>query len=82
MPIPESILSELKAQITVVGELHEQDLAAGYDGVFLDDAVEKKAGRIRCPSHSKASGARQTEDDDDLLALRAGQDGQGAEKPA
>jgi integrase len=40
--IPESILSELKAQITVLGELHDKDLAAGYDGVFLDDAVEKK----------------------------------------
>jgi len=25
-----------------VGELQEQDLTAGYDGVFLDDAVEKK----------------------------------------
>ena len=23
-------------------KLHEKDLAAGYDGVFLDDAVEKK----------------------------------------
>ena len=26
----------------VVGELHERDLAAGYDGVFLEDSVEKK----------------------------------------
>jgi len=42
VPIPESIRSELQAQITVVGELHDKDLAAGYDGVFLDDAVEKK----------------------------------------
>lgn len=42
VPIPESILSELKAQITVLGELHDKDLAAGYDGVFLDDSVEKK----------------------------------------
>lgn len=42
VPLPESILSELKAQINVVAELHDQDLAAGYDGVFLDDAVEKK----------------------------------------
>ena len=40
--LPESIVSELKAQITVVAELHEQDLATRYDGVFLDDAVEKK----------------------------------------
>ena len=42
VPLPESILPELKAQIAAVGELHEKDLVAGYDGVFLDDAVEKK----------------------------------------
>jgi len=42
VPIPESILPELRAQIKVVGELHEKDLTDGYDGVFLDDAVEKK----------------------------------------
>jgi len=42
VPIPELLLSELKAQIRKIGELHDRDLAAGYDGVFLDDAVEKK----------------------------------------
>jgi len=42
VPIPESILAELKSQMKVVAELHEKDLASGYDGVFLDDAVEKK----------------------------------------
>ena len=42
VPLPETVLPELKAQIARVGELHDQDLAAGYDGVFLDDAVEKK----------------------------------------
>ena len=42
VPIPEAILPELRAQIRKIGELHERDLAAGYDGVFLDDAVEKK----------------------------------------
>ena len=41
VPLPESIIPKLKTQLKVVGELHEQDLAAGYDGVFLDDAVEK-----------------------------------------
>ena len=25
-----------------MGELHDKDLAAGYDGVFLDDDLEKK----------------------------------------
>ena len=42
VPLPEAILAELKDQMKVVAELHNQDLAAGYDGVFLDDAVETK----------------------------------------
>jgi integron integrase len=42
VPLPESILPELKAQLKNVAKLHERDLAAGYDGVFLDDAIEKK----------------------------------------
>lgn len=42
VPLPESILPELKAQIKAIGELHDRDLADGYDGVFLDDAVETK----------------------------------------
>lgn len=42
VPIPDVLLPELKAQIKKIGELHDRDLAAGYDGVFLDDAVEKK----------------------------------------
>jgi len=42
VPSPESILPELKAQINVISELHDRDLAEGYDGVFLDDAVESK----------------------------------------
>lgn len=45
VPIPEALLSELQAQIKTIGELHGRDLAAGYDGVFLDDAVEKKFPR-------------------------------------
>ena len=42
VPIPEAITPELKVQIEKVAKLHDQDLAAGYNGVFLDDAVEKK----------------------------------------
>ena len=42
VPIPEAILPELKRQIKMVGELHDRDLATGYDGVFLDDALERK----------------------------------------
>ena len=29
-------------QIKEVGELYGRDLTAGYEGVFLDDAVERK----------------------------------------
>lgn len=42
VPIPESITVELKTQIEKVSKMHEQDLAAGYDGVFMDDEIEKK----------------------------------------
>lgn len=42
VPLPESIVAELKAQIVRVGKLHDRDLAEGYDGVFLDDAIEVK----------------------------------------
>ena len=42
VPIPESIKPALKAQMEAVGRLHDEDLASGYDGVFLDDAVELK----------------------------------------
>ncbi|MDD2310392.1 MAG: hypothetical protein PHH91_12495 [Desulfuromonadaceae bacterium] len=48
VPIPETITQELKAQIEKVSKLHEQDLVAGYDGVFLDDELEKK-----CPKAPK-----------------------------
>jgi integron integrase len=42
VPLPEAIMAELKAQMQVIAELRDRDLAAGYDGVFLDDAVETK----------------------------------------
>ena len=42
VPIPETITQELKAQIEKVSKMHEQDLTDGYDGVFLDDEIEKK----------------------------------------
>ncbi|MFY9269291.1 MAG: integron integrase [Candidatus Manganitrophaceae bacterium] len=42
VPIPQSILPELKAQLERVMELHDQDVAAGYAGVFMDDLLEKK----------------------------------------
>lgn len=42
VPLPQTIMTELRDQIAAVDALHKQDLADGYDGVFLDDAVEKK----------------------------------------
>lgn len=42
VPIPESILPELRKQIEAVGKLHDKDLAAGYDGVFMEEDIEKK----------------------------------------
>jgi len=42
VPIPQSIMQELLAQIESVKQLHDGDLKAGYAGVFLDDALDKK----------------------------------------
>ncbi|MDD2581908.1 MAG: hypothetical protein PHR66_07945 [Desulfuromonadaceae bacterium] len=66
--IPEAILPELRAQFKVVGELHDRNLIAGYDGVFLDDAVEKKYPKAQKDNH-------------DLYSLRSGQDNQRTKEP-
>ncbi|HEX9020496.1 MAG TPA: integron integrase [Nitrospirota bacterium] len=42
VPIPRTIMPELSAQIERLTRLHDQDLSAGYDGVFLDGLLEKK----------------------------------------
>ena len=42
VPLPQSIMPELLTQLERVKKLHEQDLAAGYAGVFLDHLLEKK----------------------------------------
>jgi integron integrase len=42
VPLPERVLPELAAQLEAVKNIHDQDLAAGYAGVFLDDLLEKK----------------------------------------
>jgi integron integrase len=42
VPLPETILPELKQQVERAGELHQQDLEAGYAGVFMFDSIEKK----------------------------------------
>lgn len=42
VPLPESIMDELQRQMKRVSDLHAKDLEEGYDGVFLDDALERK----------------------------------------
>ncbi len=45
VPIPQRIVPELQAQIETVKKMHDEDLATGYAGVFLDDQLEKKYPR-------------------------------------
>lgn len=42
VPLPESILPDLEAQLERVKDLHESDLEKKYNGVFLPNALEKK----------------------------------------
>lgn len=42
VPLPETILPELKRQVEHVGELHQKDLDDNYAGVFMFDSIEKK----------------------------------------
>ena len=42
VPIPQTIMPELTAQFEAIKKLHDEDTAAGYAGVFLDDQLEKK----------------------------------------
>jgi integron integrase len=42
VPLPASILPELLSQLETVKAIFDQDVAAGFSGVFLDDLLEKK----------------------------------------
>ena len=42
VPLPQTLIPKLKIQLEAVSKLHDKDLAADYDGVFLVDALEKK----------------------------------------
>jgi len=42
VPIPQTIMPELTAQLEAIKKLHDEDLAAGFAGVFLDDRLEKQ----------------------------------------
>jgi len=43
VPLPETLLPDLKRQLEGVRRLHEEDLAAGYHGAFLPEALDRKA---------------------------------------
>jgi len=45
VPIPQRIVPELQTQLDAVKRRHDEDLAAGFAGVFLDDQLEKKYPR-------------------------------------
>lgn len=42
VPLPETILPQLRAQLESLKELHQRDLDRNYAGVFLVSALEKK----------------------------------------
>jgi integron integrase len=42
VPLPESIMSDLKVHLVRVKHLHESDIKNKYDGVFLPNALDKK----------------------------------------
>ncbi|NTW68026.1 MAG: integron integrase, partial [Nitrospirae bacterium] len=42
VPIPQMIMQELLAQFERVKAVHDEDLKAGYAGVLLDDALDRK----------------------------------------
>jgi integron integrase len=42
VPIPRVLIPDLKAHLERVKKLHDRDLAGGYAGAFMFDAIEKK----------------------------------------
>jgi site-specific recombinase XerD len=42
VPLPETILPELRAQLASLKDLHQRDLERDYAGVFLVNALERK----------------------------------------
>ncbi len=42
VPLPETIIPELRKQLEFVKDIHQRDLARNFDGVFLMNSLEKK----------------------------------------
>jgi len=54
VPLPDTILPELRRHLESLKDLHERDLARGYAGVFLVNALEKNTKTP--PGSSSGSG--------------------------
>jgi len=46
VPLPKSIVQDIRKQLSHVMELHEKDLSNGYAGTFVDGLLEKKYKNI------------------------------------
>ncbi|MDO8446713.1 MAG: integron integrase [Deltaproteobacteria bacterium] len=46
VPLPKSIVQDIRKQLSYVMELHEKDLSNGYAGAFVDGLLEKKYKNI------------------------------------
>ena len=42
VPLPDAIIPELKAHLQSVFTLHEKDLVIGYNGAFLENALDRQ----------------------------------------
>jgi len=42
VPLPQSIVSDLHAQLQQVKTVHQKDVADGYDGAFMFHRIERK----------------------------------------
>ena len=42
VPVPQTIMPELKRQLAAVSTLSDKDIESGYSGVFLFDSLENK----------------------------------------
>ena len=51
VPLPEVLLPELETQLKVAKKQHEGDLGAGFDGVFMPRALDRKWGRASREIH-------------------------------
>ena len=51
VPVPQTIMPELKRQLAAVSTLYDKDIESGYSGIFLFDSLEKKISLSRKGFH-------------------------------